>query len=94
MDLQGAIQEAGRCLLCYDAPCNSGCAADNEPATFIRQLRLGNLKGAVRAMRRNNILAATCAPVCPGWDCVGTAEVAAAVISGSHRAAMELVPRG
>ena len=65
MDLQGAIQEAGRCLLCHDAPCNTGCGADNEPATFIRQLRLGNIKGAVRTMRRNNILAATCAQVCP-----------------------------
>ena len=65
MDLQGAIQEAGRCLLCHDAPCNTGCGADNDPATFIRQLRLGNIKGAVRTMRRNNILAATCAQVCP-----------------------------
>jgi dihydropyrimidine dehydrogenase (NAD+) subunit PreA len=35
-----------------------------------------------------------CRHVCPVWDCVGTAEVAAAVISGSHCAAMELVPRG
>jgi len=65
MDLQGAIQEAGRCLLCHDAPCNTGCGADNDPATFIRQLRLGNIKGAVRTMRKNNILAATCAQVCP-----------------------------
>ncbi len=65
MDLQGAIQEAGRCLVCHDAPCNAGCGADNEPATFIRQLRLGNIKGAVRTMRRNNVLAATCAQVCP-----------------------------
>ena len=65
MDLQGAIQEAGRCLLCYEAPCNTGCGADNDPATFIRQLRLGNIKGAVRTMRRNNILAASCAQVCP-----------------------------
>ena len=51
--------------MCDDAPCNTGCGADNEPATFIRQLRLGNIKGAVRTMRRNNILAATCAQVCP-----------------------------
>src|ERR1035437_7976635 len=65
MDLQGALQEAGRCLLCYDAPCNAGCGADNEPGTFIRQLRLGNIKGAVRTLRKNNILAATCAQVCP-----------------------------
>jgi dihydropyrimidine dehydrogenase (NAD+) subunit PreA len=65
MDLQGVIEEAARCLLCHEAPCNSGCGAGNEPATFIRQLRLGNIKGAVRTMRRNNVLAATCAQVCP-----------------------------
>lgn len=65
MDLQAAIEEAARCLLCDEAPCNKGCGADNEPATFIRQLRLGNLEGAVRTMRRNNVLAATCAQVCP-----------------------------
>ncbi|MFH1862522.1 MAG: NAD-dependent dihydropyrimidine dehydrogenase subunit PreA, partial [bacterium] len=63
--LQHAIQEAGRCLLCYDAPCNTGCGADTDPATFILKIRLGNIKGAVRSMRQRNILAATCAQVCP-----------------------------
>ena len=65
MNLQGAIQEAGRCLLCYDAPCNTGCGADTNPATFILKLRLGDIRGAVRTLRENNILAATCAQVCP-----------------------------
>ncbi|UCG15082.1 MAG: NAD-dependent dihydropyrimidine dehydrogenase subunit PreA [Phycisphaerales bacterium] len=65
LNLQGAVQEAGRCLLCHDAPCNTGCGADTEPATFILKLRLGDIRGAVRTMRRNNILAATCAQVCP-----------------------------
>ena len=35
-----------------------------------------------------------CRHVCPVWDCVGTAEVAAPVISGMHRDALDLVPRG
>ncbi len=65
MTLQGAVQEAGRCLLCHDAPCDTDCGANSEPATFIRQLRLGNIKGAVRTLRKNNILAGTCAQVCP-----------------------------
>jgi dihydropyrimidine dehydrogenase (NAD+) subunit PreA len=64
-NLQAAIQEAGRCLLCYDAPCNTGCGAATDPATFILKLRLGDIKGAVRTMRRNNILAGVCAQVCP-----------------------------
>ena len=65
LSLQGAVIEAGRCLLCHDAPCNTGCGADTAPATFIRKLRMGDLKGAVRTMRENNVLAATCAQVCP-----------------------------
>jgi dihydropyrimidine dehydrogenase (NAD+) subunit PreA len=65
LDLQGAIQEAGRCLLCDDPPCNTGCGASTDPATFIFKLRMGNIKGAVRTLRQNNVLAATCAQVCP-----------------------------
>ncbi len=64
-NLQSAIQEAGRCILCYDAPCNTGCGADTDPGTFILKLRLGDIKGAVRTIRRNNILAGACAQVCP-----------------------------
>ena len=52
-------------MLCYDAPCNTGCGADTKPATFILKLRLGDIRGAVRTLRENNILAATCAQVCP-----------------------------
>ncbi len=65
LSLQGAIAEAGRCLLCHDAPCNTGCGADTDPATFILKLRLGDIRGAVRTLRQNNILAATTAQVCP-----------------------------
>lgn len=67
LTLQGAIQEAGRCLLCHDAPCNAGCGADTDPAAFILKLRLGDIRGAVRTLRQNNILAATCARVCPTY---------------------------
>jgi dihydropyrimidine dehydrogenase (NAD+) subunit PreA len=63
--LQDAMQEAGRCLLCYDAPCDTGCGAAADPATFIFRLRMGDIKGAVRALRERNVLAATCAYVCP-----------------------------
>jgi dihydropyrimidine dehydrogenase (NAD+) subunit PreA len=65
MDLQAALTEAGRCLLCHDAPCNSGCGADTKPAQWIFKLRLGDIRGAVRTLRENNILAASCAQVCP-----------------------------
>jgi dihydropyrimidine dehydrogenase (NAD+) subunit PreA len=65
MSLQAAITEAGRCLLCHDAPCNTGCGADTNPAKWILKLRLGNIRGAVRTLRESNVLAATCAQVCP-----------------------------
>ncbi|HQH11735.1 MAG TPA: NAD(P)-binding protein, partial [Candidatus Sumerlaeota bacterium] len=65
MDLQGAITEANRCLLCHDAPCDTDCGADTKPSQFIRQLKMGNIKGAARTIRRNNILGGVCAYVCP-----------------------------
>lgn len=42
-----AIEEASRCLLCYDAPCSNACPANTKPARFIRALRFRNLKGGV-----------------------------------------------
>lgn len=65
MSLQAAITEAGRCLLCHDAPCNTDCGADTNPAQWIFRLRMGDIGGAVRTLREHNILAATCAQVCP-----------------------------
>ena len=104
LDLQGAIQEAGRCLLCDDAPCNVGCGANTDPATFIFKLRMGNIKGAVRTLRQNNVLAATCAQVCPtcrlcGQGCVRSgldepiriAELQAFLADYEHRTGMQVL---
>ena len=63
--LQHALSEAERCLLCYDAPCSNGCPAGTDPGKFIRQLRFRNIKGAIRTIRKNNILGGICAEVCP-----------------------------
>lgn len=60
-----AIIEADRCLLCHEAPCSVGCPAEADPATFIRKLRLKNLKGAIRTIKENNILGGICGIVCP-----------------------------
>jgi len=64
-NLQTAIMEANRCLLCDDAPCNTDCGADTQPAKFIRQLKMGNIKGAIRTIRQNNVLGGVCAHICP-----------------------------
>lgn len=63
-----AMEEAARCLLCYDAPCSKGCPAGTDPAKFIRSIRFRNPKGAAETIRENNILGGTCARVCPTGD--------------------------
>jgi len=60
-----AMEEAARCLLCYDAPCSKGCPAGTDPAKFIRSIRFRNVKGAAETIRENNILGGSCARICP-----------------------------
>ena len=59
------MEEAQRCLLCYDAPCTKACPAGTDPAKFIRSVRFRNFKGAAETIRINNALGAVCARVCP-----------------------------
>lgn len=59
------IEEASRCLLCYDAPCSKACPAKTNPARFIRAVRFRNFKGAVEVVRENNALGGVCARICP-----------------------------
>ena len=60
-----AMEEASRCLLCYNPPCSEGCPADTNPGDFIRAIRFRNFKGAAEIIRSNNILGGVCARVCP-----------------------------
>jgi len=65
LSLTQAMNEAARCHLCHDAPCSQSCPAGTDPATFIRKLRLRNIKGAIRTVKGNNVLSGICALVCP-----------------------------
>jgi len=41
---QTAAEEAARCLLCHDAPCNKACPMDECPSEFICSARFKNIK--------------------------------------------------
>jgi NADPH-dependent glutamate synthase beta subunit-like oxidoreductase len=60
-----ARMEAMRCLMCEAAPCTCDCPAGVDARAFIRKIRFDNLEGAVRALKRCNVLAASCARICP-----------------------------
>ncbi len=64
-NLSQAIEEANRCVLCYDAPCSKGCPGKTKPDEFIRKLRLRNITGAIRTIKTNNILGGSCGVLCP-----------------------------
>lgn len=64
-NLRTAMEEAARCVLCYDAPCSKGCPSNTRPADFIRSIRFRNLKGAAAIIREANALGGCTAKVCP-----------------------------
>lgn len=60
-----ARMEAVRCLMCDDAPCACDCPAGVDARAFIRKIRFDNMAGAVRLLKTANVLAASCARICP-----------------------------
>lgn len=64
-NIRTAMEEASRCLLCYDAPCSEACPAKTDPGKFIRSLRFKNFKGAVETIRENNPFGGSCSLICP-----------------------------
>lgn len=64
-NIRTAMEEAARCVLCFEAPCSKGCPADTKPADFIRSIRFRNFKGAAATIREANALGGCCAKICP-----------------------------
>jgi dihydropyrimidine dehydrogenase (NAD+) subunit PreT len=60
-----AIEEANRCLYCYDAPCIKSCPTGIDIPTFIKKIASGNLKGSAKTIMLSNPVGASCARVCP-----------------------------
>jgi len=51
--------------MCADAPCTCDCPAGVDARGFIRKIRFENFDGAVKLLKRFNVLAASCAYICP-----------------------------
>ncbi|WP_276912560.1 NAD(P)-dependent oxidoreductase [Aneurinibacillus aneurinilyticus] len=60
-----AMDEANRCLYCYDAPCIKACPTGINIPSFIKKIASGNMKGSARAIMEANPVGASCARVCP-----------------------------
>jgi dihydropyrimidine dehydrogenase (NAD+) subunit PreT len=65
LSTQAALEEASRCLFCYDAPCSKACPAAVDVCAFIRKISTGNMRGAARVILEANVLGSSCARVCP-----------------------------
>lgn len=62
------LQEANRCLFCYDAPCIKACPTHIDVPSFIRKITTGNMTGSARVIFDANPMGASCARVCPTED--------------------------
>ncbi|WP_096188848.1 NAD(P)-dependent oxidoreductase [Evansella halocellulosilytica] len=62
---QEALEEANRCLYCYDAPCIKACPTDIDIPKFIKKIASGNIKGSAKTIMTANPVGASCARVCP-----------------------------
>jgi glutamate synthase (NADPH/NADH) small chain len=57
--------EAERCLDCKNEPCVKGCPVQVPIPRFITEIRKGDFKAAVDAIKETNLLPAVCGRVCP-----------------------------
>lgn len=62
---EAAVQEANRCLFCYDAPCVKQCPTSINIPKFIKQITTDNIKGSATTIFNANIFGGGCSRVCP-----------------------------
>jgi len=64
-DVNEALRESERCLLCPDQPCVSGCPVGIDIPGFIRKIGEQDFRAAYDVIAQTNLLAAVCGRVCP-----------------------------
>jgi len=75
-NLEEALREADRCLLCPDEPCISGCPVGIDIPGFIEKVGERNLRGAYDILTNTNLLPSICGRVCPQENqCEGVCTV-------------------
>lgn len=65
LDDRAALYEASRCLMCFDAPCITGCPTGINIPEFIFRIKTRNYYGSAKVIRSSNILGGECGYVCP-----------------------------
>lgn len=60
-----AIEEAGRCYLCHDAPCSKASPAGTDIAGYITRMRSRNFRGALRLLKESNFFPGITSRVSP-----------------------------
>ncbi len=65
LDDRSALYEASRCLMCFDAPCITGCPTKINIPEFIFRIKTRNYYGSAKVIRSSNIFGGECAYVCP-----------------------------
>ena len=75
-NLEEAVRESERCLLCPDQPCVAGCPVGIDIPGFIKKINEKNLRGAYDVLTDTNLLPAICGRVCPQENqCEGVCTV-------------------
>jgi glutamate synthase (NADPH/NADH) small chain len=65
LDDRTALYEATRCLMCFDAPCITGCPTRINIPEFIYRIKTHNYYGSAKVIRSSNIFGGECGYVCP-----------------------------
>ena len=65
LDLEGALNEAERCLRCKKPRCVPGCPVGIDIPGFIAALQHKDLKRSYQILKASNALPAVCGRVCP-----------------------------